>query len=229
MQDKASYTTEQKRVYNLPSEETYTKAPEQHNKIDCVLCDIQFKSTSADELLNLLFEDDLEMLAHSKSVSVICGIIAKTMGFNQVEINEIKIAGLLHDAGKIEISESLLNKSEKLSDAEWITIMQHPLMGYELLKPLNGYARVAEFILEHHEQWDGSGYPNGLQGEKISLQARIIAAADAFDAMTSNRPYRKTVDTDEALSEILANAGTQFDPLVVKAMMNVFGQKALYA
>ena len=191
--------------------------------------DHQLKSKAADILLAALFEPDSAVLSHCKNVSRICEAVARRMNLSGDEIGEIKTAGMLHDVGKTEISDALLNKLGQLDDDEWERIKQHAAIGCDIVGSIDGFSRVAGFILEHHEHWDGSGYPNGLRGNKISLQARIIAVADAFDAMTSDRPYKKAVGTREALAEIQANAGTQFDPDVVEEFMSVLCPEALYA
>ncbi len=189
----------------------------------------QLKSKAADILLAALFESDSAVLSHCKNVSKICEAVARRLGLSRVEIGEIKTAGMLHDVGKTEISEGLLNKIGQLDDAEWQRIKEHSAIGCDIVGSIDGFSRVAGFVLEHHERWDGTGYPNGLRGNKISLQARIIAVADAFDAMTSDRPYKKAVGTAEALAEIQAKAGTQFDPGVVWAFTAVMKPEALYA
>jgi HD-GYP domain-containing protein (c-di-GMP phosphodiesterase class II) len=136
---------------------------------------------------------------------------------SESELNELKTVGLLHDIGKIAIDEKILNKPDKLTNDEWNDIKRHPEIGYRILSSVNDMAELAEFVLAHHERWDGKGYPKGLKGEEIPLQARIITVADTYDAMTSERAYRGAMDEEFAIAEIRRNAGTQFDPEVVRA------------
>ncbi|MEA4805717.1 HD-GYP domain-containing protein, partial [Acetobacterium wieringae] len=140
---------------------------------------------------------------------------------DQDEINQIRTAGLIHDIGKMGIDEKILNKTGALSDEEWQEIKRHPEIGYRILSSANEFSEMANCILEHHERWDGHGYPKGLKGEEISLQGRIVAVADSFDAMTSDRAYRKALAYDEAITEIKRCAGTHFDPLVAKMLVEV--------
>ena len=132
-------------------------------------------------------------------------------------------AGMLHDIGKIATDKRVLNKRGALDQAEWREIQRHPEVGYNILSAVNDYAPLAEYVLAHHERWDGSGYPNGLRGAAIPRVARVIAIADAYDAMTSDRPYRQGMSHEDALLEIQRCSGTQFDPDIVRvflAMMN---------
>jgi HD-GYP domain-containing protein (c-di-GMP phosphodiesterase class II) len=148
------------------------------------------------------------------------------MDFSEKNVNQIKIAGLMHDIGKIEIDEKILNKPDKLSKDEWERMQRHPEIGYRILSSINEFAAIANDILEHHERWDMKGYPRGLKGEEISLRARIIAVADAFDAMTTSQVFGKTLSEDEAINEIRSCAGTQFDPAVAQVFIEkVLGKK----
>lgn len=145
------------------------------------------------------------------------------MNFSKKEIQEIKTAGLLHDIGKVVVPPELLNKIEKLTDEEFELIKGHPETSYQILRSVDEYAAFATDVLYHHEHWDGSGYPQGLKGEEIPLNSRIIAVADAYEAMTAKRPYKETKTEDEAIAELKRCAGTQFDPDIVK----VFIEKVL--
>lgn len=123
---------------------------------------------------------------------------------------------MLHDIGKVAIDENILNKPGKLIDEEWEKIKRHPEIGYRILSSVNDMAEMSEYVLAHHERWDGKGYPKGLKGEEIPLKSRIIAIADAFDAMTSERAYRSALSKEIAVEELIKNAGIQFDPELVK-------------
>ena len=173
------------------------------------------RSKTIDLIMSTLFAKNNREMLHSKRVSRLCAEIAQRFSFDNDDINQIKIAGLMHDIGKIGIHEKILNKKGMLTEDEWKELERHPEIGYRILSSVNEFSEVAEYILQHHERWDGDGYPKGLKGEKISLQARIIAVADAYDAMTSDRTYRKKINQQEAIEELRSGAGIQFDPDVV--------------
>ncbi len=129
------------------------------------------------------------------------------------------MAGLLHDIGKITVPTDLLSKPGKLTDEELEVIKRHPETGYQILKSVDEYITIAKYVLHHHERWDATGYPAGLKGEEIPLQSRIIAVADAYEAMTAKRPYQKKRTTKEAKAELKKCSCTQFDPLIVKIFL----------
>jgi len=139
-----------------------------------------------------------------------------------IEDDVLKLSLLFHDIGKIEIPDSILNKPFKLTPEEYEVIKRHPEAGEEILKHVKFLNEVAQIVKQHQERWDGKGYPKGLKGEEIHLYARIVALADAFDAMTSDRVYRKAMSIEEAIEEVLRNKGTQFDPMVVDAFMRAY-------
>lgn len=168
-------------------------------------------------VINSLFAKSDRESQHSKRVSELSETIARKMGFSSREVNRIRIAGLMHDIGKIGIPEHILNKTGALTSEEWEEVRRHPETGYRILSTASEFIDISTIILEHHERWDGLGYPRGLAGEAISIQARIIHVADAFDAMTSERSYKPPMDVAVAMDEIRACAGTHFDPEVVKA------------
>jgi len=135
---------------------------------------------------------------------------------------DLKVAALLHDIGKIGIPETVLNKPVSLTEEEWKFIKKHPLIGVEILSPIKNLKEVISAIKYHHERYDGGGYPEGIKGKKIPLIAAIIAVADAYDAMISDRPYRKALSSNRAKKEIKRNKGSQFHPQVVEAFLKVF-------
>jgi diguanylate cyclase (GGDEF)-like protein/PAS domain S-box-containing protein len=153
---------------------------------------------------------------HSARVSELCKNMGEALGLPENKIKELKSVGLLHDIGKIVIDESVLNKSGELTDNEWKEIKRHPEVGYRILSTVYEMAEMAKYVLHHHERWDGKGYPKGLKSEEILLQARIIAIADAYDAMTSDRTYKKVLSEEEAINEIRRCSGTQFDPEIAR-------------
>ena len=173
-------------------------------------------------IMQTLYAKSPREQVHSKRVSQLCGQIGSAMG---LEVNEFITAGMLHDIGKVAISESILDKVLPLTDSEWTEMKRHTEAGYSILSLVNDYGPLAECVLAHHERWDGAGYPNGLKGEAIPLLARIIAIADSYDAMVSNRPYRKGMSHADAMEEIVAFAGSQFDPEVVRVFIEMMNQR----
>jgi|GEM_PF-979417 len=160
---------------------------------------------------------------HSERVATYAVEIARSMGFDSDNINLLKVAGMLHDLGKIGVPDNVLNKPGALSKEERASIQQHPSVGESILRRAPQLDALLPAILFHHERWDGTGYPNGLAGIEIPLIARIMAVADSFDAMTSDRPYRKAMTVEAAMLELKANAGTQFDPDIVDAFIENTG------
>ena len=173
------------------------------------------RSKTIDIIMNTLFEKSNRESMHSNRVSNICMSIASKMNFSIEEVNKIRIAGLVHDIGKIGIDEKILNKPGKLDTEERDQINKHPEVGWRILSSASEFSELANFVLDHHERWDGTGYPNGLQGEDIPLESRIIAVADSYDAMTGDRSYRKGLSQEEAIVEIKRCSGSQFDPAIV--------------
>ena len=161
-----------------------------------------------------------EEQTHTERVSQYCELITKAMNMSEGDIQDIKTAGILHDIGKIMIPPELFYKQGKLTDQEMQVIRRHPETGYQILKAVDEYAKLAPAVLSHHEHWDGNGYPQGLRGEAIPLFARIISLADAYEAMISQRPYRRKKTKKEALDELERCAGTQFDPEIVRIFVD---------
>lgn len=154
---------------------------------------------------------------HSAAVAVLAEGIGRTLGLDEHELESLRIAGLLHDLGKVGIPDYILMKPGPLDPAERELIEKHPQIGYDLLHP-HDIAPIDNWILHHHEHWDGSGYPDRLAGAEIPFGSRIILVADAFESMTTDRAYRAAISTDAAMQELRDHAGTQFDPLVVSAL-----------
>ncbi len=147
--------------------------------------------------------------------------LARRIAPGLAEKPEIAYGFFLHDIGKVGIPESILCKPGPLTDLEWLVMRSHPHMGARILEPIPFMGEAVEIVRSHHERFDGSGYPRGLRGREIPLAARIFTIADSFDAMTSDRPYRRAVPTDAAIDEIRAGAGTQFDPRCVEAFVDL--------
>ncbi|WP_069998505.1 HD domain-containing phosphohydrolase [Cellulosilyticum sp. I15G10I2] len=163
-------------------------------------------------IINTLNEKNEREKIHSEKVSLLSKQIGIAMQLDYEVIKEIEAAGLMHDIGKIAINENVLNKPEVLTETEYDDVKKHSEIGYQILKSVDTYSSLAESVLSHHERWDGQGYPRGLRGKDIPLIARIIAVADAYEAMVSDRPYRKGVSREVAIKELIKHAGTQFDP-----------------
>lgn len=166
-----------------------------------------------------LFAKSMETEEHSERLQEMCGKIGERMGLNTQQLNDLELLAILHDIGKVVIEESILMKPGPLTEEEWVQMKKHPEIGYRIVQVAPELFSIAEYILSHHERWDGKGYPRGLKGEEIPLLSRILAVADAFDAMTHDRTYRKAMKSEEALAEIKRNAGTQFDPEVVRVFI----------
>jgi len=178
------------------------------------------RSKTIDLIMNALFEKSKREAMHSYRVGEICQEIARQLNFNQDTINQMRIAGLIHDIGKIGIDEKILNKNAGLDVEEREEVQRHPEIGWRLLSSTNEFSNLSLFILNHHEKWDGKGYPNGLVGEQIPIESRIISVADAYDAMTSERSYRKPLSKDEAIKELISCSGTHFDPYIIDIFIN---------
>lgn len=158
---------------------------------------------------------------HSDRVTEYAVRIGKEMGLQDKELEVLRVAGLLHDIGKIGTHDTLLDKPGKLASAEYEIVKEHPARGSELLLPIKQLNHIIPWIRGHHERLDGTGYPDGLKGDEIPLQARILAVADAFDSMTAERPYRETPGREKAIEELKKNAGIQFDPKVVEVFLKI--------
>ncbi len=178
------------------------------------------RSKTIDIIMDALFLKSNRESQHSERVSMISELIASNMSFDKDDVNQIKIAGLIHDIGKIGIDEKILNKAGQLDKDDWEEIRKHPEAGWRILSSSKEFSELARFVLHHHEKFDGSGYPNGLKGEEIPMEARIIAIADAYDAITSERSYRKGASKEEAIEEIKKCSGTHFDPKIVDVLIN---------
>ena len=180
-------------------------------------------------IINTLHEKNTREEAHSNRVSLFCENMGKALSLLEEEIQELKTVGLLHDIGKIAIDETILNKPDKLTDDEWNEIKRHPEIGYRILSTVNDMSDMANYVLYHHERWDGKGYPKGLKGEEIPFVSRIISVVDTYDAMTSERSYRGALPETIAIEELQKYAGIQFDPELVSIFIEkVLGKSADY-
>ena len=189
--------------------------------------------TGANEDLHRLFTGSIKALAqaleakdeytqgHSARVAEESVNIARYLSLSDTEIQRMWLAGYLHDIGKIGIKEAVLNKPGKLNEEEWNLIQQHPVVAGRILGPIPELSDVIDIIVHHHERYNGSGYPDGLEGNSIPLGARILAVADTYDALTSRRPYRDSLALEEAYRVLEEAAGTYLDPVIARAFLNL--------
>jgi len=182
----------------------------------------QLKAAEIDTIAALIRAEeakDLYTRGHSENVRSLALAIAQEMNLGYEKKNIINRAGILHDIGKISISDTILNKVEKLTDPEWAIIKKHPENAFAILEPLKFLISEREIILQHHERYDGKGYPRGLTKEDICFEAMIIAVADAFDAMNTKRAYRDALSKDAILAELHKGRGTQHSPKVIDTFL----------
>lgn len=169
----------------------------------------------------ILESKDPYIREHSMRVTKYSVLLAKEIGLSSNEVEIIENTAYFHDIGKVGISDTILQKSDKLTEEEWSSMRRHPEIGYEIIEPLKVLHIALPGIKHHHERFDGKGYPDGLKGEDIPLSARILTIADAYEALTANRPYRKARNTTEAVSELKKCSGTQFDPKLVEVFIKM--------
>ncbi len=179
----------------------------------------EMRRRAVNQILQALYQRSPREMQHSKQVGELSEKIARAMGLGQESVSQAYQAGLMHDIGKIGIDQEILEKSARLNDAERREMRRHSEVGYRLLNAVHGLSNIAPFVLEHHERWDGTGYPKGITGEKTTLISRIIAVADCFDAMISPRTYKEPITQAEAIMEVKSCAGKQFDPQVARAFV----------
>ena len=172
-------------------------------------------------LVQALETRDFETHGHSERVVTFSLRLGYELGLDKDALRDLELGALLHDIGKIGVPDAVLRKPARLNEEEWVKMRLHPLHGQQILRNIKFLEGAAKIVSQHHEQWDGSGYPYNLRGEDIDIGARIFAVVDAFDAMISDRVYRKGRPYREALVELERCAGTQFDPLIVEAFKNI--------
>jgi HD-GYP domain-containing protein (c-di-GMP phosphodiesterase class II) len=174
----------------------------------------------------IMLEKSQETGEHAERMVQLSKSIGLAMSLADDQMNELELLSTLHDIGKMSIDAKILSKPGKLTDAEWVEMRRHPEVGFRIAQATSELIPIADYILCHHERWDGKGYPQGLMGEQIPLLSRIVAIADAFDAMTNDRAYRSAMTKGEAIEEIRENSGTQFDPAVTRVFIEkVLGQE----
>ncbi len=167
------------------------------------------------------------MRGHGERVAALAEAIALRLGWDDERLARLRYSAPLHDIGKVAVPARVLAKRLPLDAEEIAQIRRHPLAGASLVRPIRSAHAALPYVLHHHERWDGNGYPNGLAGTTIPVEARVLAVADAFDAMTSPRPYRRSVPIERALDEVERCAGTQFDPDAAEAFLDVWERGVL--
>jgi diguanylate cyclase (GGDEF)-like protein/PAS domain S-box-containing protein len=180
----------------------------------------EFRSRVIENILIAINGKSPSEEAHSKKVSELCVAFGEELKFDKNELESLRTFGLLHDIGKIAIANEILNKPGKLTESEFYEVKRHSEIGFRILSTVNDMAEMANYVLSHHERWDGKGYPKGLRGEAIPLVSRICTIADAYDAMTSDRSYRPAMSKEYAIEELKKNSGTQFDPELIEIFLN---------
>lgn len=201
--------------------EAYKKA-EDNMYQEKLIVTTSIRSNATETILSTLHEKDPLSEMHSRNVSRICEKMAVSMGLNRVKTKELYTAGLLHDIGKIIIPIEVLTKKGVLTKDEYDEIKKHPEIGFRILNSTRNMRKISLIILSHHEKWDGTGYPRGIKSKDIPLESRIISIADAYDAMTTKRTYRKIISPINALLELKNNSGTQFDPKLIEVFEKYF-------
>jgi putative nucleotidyltransferase with HDIG domain len=184
---------------------------------------------TVDVLMHAMEARDKYTEGHTKRVGELSSAIAAELKYNQWKIDELYVAALLHDVGKIGIDDSILNKPGKLTDEEYEIIKSHPVIGYNILKDINGMEKVLNVVKHHHERYDGKGYPDKCKAEELNMDIFIIQLADSVDAMSTDRPYRKALSNEAIIKEIIDNKGTQFHPEVADAYLRYLKKNGKYS
>ena len=179
--------------------------------------------------INRAVEERDQTRGHGARVTALAEPVAYRLGWEPERIARLRFSAPLHDIGKVAIDRNVLRKAGPLTLAELAEIRRHPSAGADLVMPIRSARTALPYVLFHHERWDGKGYPSGLRHESIPVEARLIAVADAFDAMVSPRPYRHVLSHERALHEIAACAGTQFDPTIAELFLEVWSERAVDA
>jgi putative nucleotidyltransferase with HDIG domain len=170
--------------------------------------------------LQALWTKSVATAQHSERVAGYAAALARAVGLSEQRAARLERAGLLHDVGKLNLADAILEKPGPLSEEEWVHMQWHPDMGADMLRPHQALRELLPAVIHHHERYDGAGYPAGLRGRDIPLDARVMAIADCYDAMTSERPYKRALSTEEAADQLQAGAGTHFDPMLVAVFIS---------
>jgi putative nucleotidyltransferase with HDIG domain len=173
-------------------------------------------------LANAVEARDVYTKGHTERVCYLAETLARRLGWGQEQLSHVRMGSILHDIGKIGVPDSILNKPKPLTPAEFEVMKQHPQMGVKILEGIGFLEPALPYVLYHHERYDGKGYPTGLKGEDVPMEGRLMAVVDTFDAITSDRPYRKNLGYQKAIQELKDFSGTQFDPQVAQAMIEAW-------
>ncbi len=198
-----------------------TRAAEEYLSRRKLLNQNSSHSAIVSSIMATLYAKSQETEQHGQRLGLLCHAIGEQLGLSQKELDELQLLSKLHDIGKIGIDDRILNKTGKLTESEWVIMRQHPEIGHRIAMSTPQLEHIADYILYHHERWDGTGYPIGLKEREIPVISRILAIADAYDAMTEDRIYRKALPKDMAIKEIERNMGTQFDPDIAQLFFNI--------
>ena len=186
--------------------------------------DVTARSQIMRTIMAALEERDFITHGHARRLEDLCRLLGESAGLSEKQLSDLALLAQVHDMGKVGIPDHVLFKEGPLTEDEWEIMYKHPEKGYRIAKASNDLAEIADLILKHHERWDGEGYPLGLEGEEIPVECRILAIADAYDAMTSDRPYRKALDYEDAIAELKRCSGTRFDPYLVDKFIEIIQQ-----
>lgn len=185
----------------------------------------QLSVATLEALINALEAKDRFLTGHSARVAAFAATVAQQFGMSDDEIEQVRMAGRLHDLGKIGVRESVLSKEGPLTPEEYEHVKEHVVVGSQILAPLTHLGPIVTFVRGHHEHWDGSGYPDGLKGDQIALGARILCAAEIYDALTTARPYQPTMTPEQAVSRMRRLAGSVLDPSVLDAIAGAVSRR----
>lgn len=215
---KGRLLADQRRIERIIRDEVAERTAE----LEADRCNLQTLTvTVAEALITAMEAKDVHLRGHSQRVAAMAAPVAEQLGLPPSVVEQVRLAGRLHDVGTIGLRESVLNKPGVLSDAERAHVQEHVRIGVEMLAPLTHLGLTVTYVQDHHEQWDGGGYPQGLKGEQISIGGRILAVCDTYDALTSSRSYQRRVTPLEALSIMDGLAGTALDPRCCAALAYV--------
>ena len=219
---KRELNIEQRRVEHLIREEVALRTSElEHEKLALR----QMTIGVAETLINAMEAKDIYLRGHSQRVAELAASLAEELGLDPDTVEAVRMAGRLHDVGKIGIKESILNKPSSLTDDEFEHVKDHVRIGMEILAPLRHIGLALQFVHDHHEHWDGTGYPRGIAGESITIGGRILAACDAFDAITSKRAYRDPLTPEDTVALLSRHVGGLLDPRIYEALTTVVGRR----
>jgi HD-GYP domain-containing protein (c-di-GMP phosphodiesterase class II) len=219
-QQSVIYAEELKKAHEL-EEERYRKLEETVNSLQ------QVYTETIRVMADIVDSRSRFTKGHSERVRKYCELIGQRLYLSEEEMRVLNIAATLHDIGRMDVDQTIWEKPGKLTDTEFEAVKSHSIAGEKMLSPIPFLNKVSEIIRHHHERYDGTGYPDSIHSGSIPLSARILAVADAFDAMTSERAYRERIDPDIAIEELKSLSGTQFDPMVIEAFVVIW--KKMYA